>query len=394
MNGDARSFSLTASAVRVLFCGLVVGPALHVAAQTAQPVTPTEWRKLDTVPYKGKQDDIFFASEKVGWYGNGKGKLYKTVDGGEHWDLQWDEPGTFIRALGFVDERVGILGNVGTDYFPPVTDETPLYRTVDGGDTWNPVVIKGPQPKGICAIDVFRKPFINHGVLGYRTTIRAGGRVGGPAFLLRSDDEGLTWTSQDLSSVTGMILDVKFVSDKVGFIAGGTLGDVDKSHALVLRTGDGGKTWQRVYESAHQWQITWKLSFPTEQVGYATIQDYDPDESNKTRVVAKTTDGGLHWTELPVAEDHGLTEFGIGFLDAQRGWLGGMNKDYETFDGGKTWSPVDFGSKVNKIRIMKSGSSARVYAIGSSVYTRTVGVAAAEEKEQVSHDLKSQGLKE
>lgn len=365
-----RSFRLIAGAL-VLVLVLISAAAMYAPAQTAPTHESPEWRKLETVPYKGKQDDIFFVSDKVGWYGNGQGLLYKTEDGGEHWDLQWNEPGTFIRALGFVDEHIGILGNVGTDYFPGVTDETPLYRTADGGETWNTVSISGPQPKGICAIDVFRKPFINHGVLGYKTTIRAGGRVGGPAYLLRSDDEGLTWTSQDLSALTAMILDVKFVSEKVGFIAGATDADVEKSHALVLRTGDGGKSWQRVYESSRLWEITWKVAFPNEKVGYSTVQSYDENAANKVRFVAKTTDGGLHWTEVPVAEDHGLTEFGIAFLNPLHGWVGGAKMDYETLDGGKSWSPVDFGRYVNKIRIVRSGAGTHVYAIGSSVYVRS-----------------------
>ena len=331
----------------------------------------SEWRKLETVPFKGKQDDIFFVSDKTGWYGNGDGILYKTEDGGEHWDLHWRKPGTFIRALGFVDEHVGVLGNVGVDYFPGVKDETPLYRTTDGGETWNSVSIRGPKPKGICAIDVFRKPFINHGVLSNRTTMRAGGRVGGPAYLLRSDDEGLTWTSQDMSTFTAMILDVKFVSERVGFIAGATDVDVEKAHALVLRTGDGGKSWQTVYEGSRPWEITWKLAFPTEQVGYVTVQNYDQDASNKKRVVVKTSDGGLHWAEVSVAEDHELTEFGIAFLNPLHGWLGGAKQDYETVDGGKTWTPIDFGKYVNKIRIVRAGGATHVYAIGSSVYVRS-----------------------
>ncbi|MFZ1564721.1 hypothetical protein, partial [Sphingorhabdus sp.] len=41
---------------------------------------PQGWRKLPTVPYKGKQDDISFVDVEHGWYGNGEGKLYRTTD--------------------------------------------------------------------------------------------------------------------------------------------------------------------------------------------------------------------------------------------------------------------------------------------------------------------------
>ncbi len=357
---------------RCLFLGLILSTVVTLRAQSPPPTADAGWRKLDTVPFKGKQDDIFFASEKVGWYGNGEGKLYRTVDGGEHWAKQWDQPGTFIRALGFIDEQTGILGNVGTDYFPGVTDQTPLYRTTDGGTTWTPAKINGPLPKGICAIDVCRRPFVDHGVLGYHTTVRAGGRVGGPAFLLRSDDSGATWNSEDLSALTAMILDVKFLSDEVGFLAGASSADVEKSHAVVLRTGDGGKTWQKVYESNRPWEITWKLAFPSDEVGYVTVQNYDPAETNAARFVAKTTDGGLHWSEVPVALDHTLQEFGVAFLDPQHGWLGASPHGYETADGGKTWQAVDFGRAVNKIRIVPGAAGKRLFAVGSSVYALDV----------------------
>jgi hypothetical protein len=158
---------------------LAMAPAAQ--AQQTQTTGPA-WVKQTTVPFRGKQDDIFFVTPMIGWYGNGQGLLYHTINGGQTWAEIWKKPGTFVRALGFVDEKVGFLGNVGTDYFPGVTDEHPLYKTTDSGVTWTPVTaINGPTVKGICAIDVLKVAYINHGVLDYKTTIRVAGRVGGPA---------------------------------------------------------------------------------------------------------------------------------------------------------------------------------------------------------------------
>lgn len=39
-----------------------------------------QWTKLETEEYRGKQDDIFFINEQIGWYVNGAGKIFKTVD--------------------------------------------------------------------------------------------------------------------------------------------------------------------------------------------------------------------------------------------------------------------------------------------------------------------------
>lgn len=330
------------------------------------------WRKLDTVAYKGKQDDIFFVDQAHGWYGNGEGKLYKTSDGGLTWSKQWEQPGTFIRALGFVSEKVGLLGNVGTDYFPGVTDDTPLYRTDDGGNTWKPVTFSGARPKGICAIDVLHTAFINHGSLGDKVTVRAGGRVGGPAYLMTSRDGGTTWSSEDLSGHTAMILDIKFINERVGFIAGASDVDVEKAHALILRTDDGGRSWQKAYEGSRTWELTWKISFPTRDTGYVTIQSYDEASSNTARFVAKTVDGGRHWTEMLVDHDRGLQEFGIAFVDARHGWLGARKHGYETVDGGRSWTAAEMGAAVNKIRIVPGTSGTTLYAIGSSIYKTTL----------------------
>src|SRR5690348_5270557 len=84
------------------------------ATQAQTPPPASTWRQLPTEAFHGKQDDIFFVSRRLGWYGNGAGKLYRSTDGGDTWTKIWDQPGTFIRALGFVDEANGFLGNVGT----------------------------------------------------------------------------------------------------------------------------------------------------------------------------------------------------------------------------------------------------------------------------------------
>jgi photosystem II stability/assembly factor-like uncharacterized protein len=108
-------------------------------AMTDVKSTFLAWRKLETEPYRGKQDDIYFVNENVGWYVNGAGKIFRTQDGGTTWQLQLDQPGTFFRCVAFIDDQRGFAGNIGPGYFPGVTDDAPLYETVDGGETWKAV---------------------------------------------------------------------------------------------------------------------------------------------------------------------------------------------------------------------------------------------------------------
>jgi photosystem II stability/assembly factor-like uncharacterized protein len=341
-------------------------PAAEVLAETG-----ATWQPLATIAFPGKQDDIAFVDAERGWYVNGGGFIYATTDGGATWTEQLHQPGTFFRAVGFVDAERGFAANVGTDYFPNVSDTTPLYQTADGGATWKAVeAIEGPAVKGICAVDVLESKFIDHGVLADRVTIRAAGRVGGPAMMATSRDGGATWTSEDLSAQAGMILDVKFLDERTGFLCASSDANVEVSHARILKTTDGGTSWRVVYESKRPYELTWKCSFPTEKVGYASIQSYDPAPAASQRYVAKTVDGGETWTELPLVDDPKVREFGIGFADPDTGWVGVVDGGYQTTDGGKTWTHVPMGRAVNKIRVVPAPERGGFvgYAIGVDVF--------------------------
>ena len=327
------------------------------------------WKQLDTAPYPGKQDDISFINENMGWYVNGYGRIYHTTDGGVTWKKQFEQEGTFFRTITFLDENIGFAGTVGTDYFPNVTDSIPLYGTQDGGKTWTPVAYQGPYVKGLCGMDVVKEPFINHGVLDTRYHLFAVGRVGGPANMLASHDGGKTWIATPLNDRTSMLLDIKMLNKQEGIACGASSEDVTQSHALILRTTDGGQTWQKVYESDRPYEITWKAAFPTPEVRYVTIQSYNPDSTINQQRIAKTTDGGRTWAEIALVKDHTAREFGIGFIDEQQGFVGTMSSGFETKDGGETWQKVNLGRACNKIKMYQNeAGEVYGYAIGVDVF--------------------------
>jgi photosystem II stability/assembly factor-like uncharacterized protein/dienelactone hydrolase len=326
------------------------------------------WKKLNTERYPGKQDDITFINENEGWYVNGYGSIYHTKNSGETWEKQLEKKGTFFRCIAFVDSLRGFAGTVGTDYFPDVTDTIPLYGTIDGGKTWNPVSYAGPYVKGLCAMDIVKEQYINHGKSDYKIHIYGVGRVGSPANMMVSHDGGLNWTSNSMNKDCKMLFDIKMFDKNNGIVCAASDEDMEKSNALILKTSDGGKTWKKVYQSNRPFEGTWKASFPTKEVGYVTIQSYNPDPNVKQQRIAKTTDGGETWNEINLVEDAGAREFGIGFIDENHGFVGTMNSGYETKDGGKTWTKVNLGMACNKIRIYKDANrKVYGYAIGVDV---------------------------
>lgn len=318
------------------------------------------WTKLTAAPSNGgKQDGIFFINKDTGWVVNGSGKIYKTLNGGTSWIQQKSAPGTYFRCVAFANDQIGFAGNIGTNYFPGVTDTEPLYKTVDGGNSWVPVTssISGTVPLGICAIYV---------VSTNTNVIYAGGRVGGPATFLKSTDGGNTWTGIDLTAQCNGIQDVYFHSADTGYVFAASDADITAANAVILRTTDGGTTWTKVFNSTRTSENIWKAWFPSRKVGYAAIQSYDAGTTQ--RYIAKTTDGGLTWTEKNLV-NNGTREFGIGFINDSVGWVGGETSGYQTVDGGNTWKPVTLGNYANKFSILRGlNGTYTCYAVGQNVY--------------------------
>jgi photosystem II stability/assembly factor-like uncharacterized protein len=342
---------------------LALMPLAATANQEIEAAPATHsWHTLATEAYPKKRDDLVFVDARTALYGTGKGNLYRTVDGGHSWQLVWSHPGTFIRSLAFVDAKHGFLGNLGAG-LASVTDSVPLYETKDGGLTWQAARV--PSVPGICSIDVLKSRSIHEGDVTDRFYIHAAGRADGPAKLLRSENGGETWTLIDLADRAGMILDVKFIDPNVGFVFAATSGDVAQSNALILKTNDGGRTWREVYRSKRLNEITWKASFANNRIGYVTLQNND--QANVQQRVAKTIDGGEHWFEVALVADQNAQEFGIGFVSPERGWVGTAAGGFETSNGGHTWIPSTLAKSANRIRVRAADGTPMVYAIGSEV---------------------------
>ena len=154
-----------------------------------------------------------------------------------------------------------------------------------------------------------------------------------------------------------------------GFVCASIGEDLDKSHACILHTTNGGETWEKVYESKRPYENSWKLFFPSKRIGYATIQSYNPDTTAVEQHYIKSENGGKKWKELVLCNDYKARSFGVGFIDEQNGFIGTMNSGHHTTDGGKSWQKIDLGKACNKIRIIKQPNGKVFgYAIGINVY--------------------------
>jgi photosystem II stability/assembly factor-like uncharacterized protein len=314
-----------------------------------------QWITTSAPIVSWRYDDVYFTNPDLGWavrFSSGSdGTILKTIDGGASWQsMPGASPGAKYRDVGFLDSLNGFIGTLSSGYDPQ--DTVIMYQTSDGGTTWNSVTnFPGPRPAGICGMFVVND-----------STLYAGGRYYGPAGFYKTTDKGINWSYMNLNAVAGGIVDLHFFNKDTGIAVGGSLPNYLSGKGRILRTVDGGNTWTVVHTSTHTQEICWKVSFPSPNIGYVSLQSF---RSGGAQYFLKTTDGGLTWTDLPFLSGGSYNVQGIGFINDTTGWIGGDPFNYKTMNGGLTWTLDNFGNRVNRFRIF---GDTLVYAAGSGIY--------------------------
>jgi photosystem II stability/assembly factor-like uncharacterized protein len=332
-----------------------------LAPSWADKVTAATWTALSNGPHVSggqKQDDLYPLSATTAFAVSGPAStVYKTVDGGMTWTTAFQNTGTYFRSVLFTDDLHGFVSNLGPLAMSPITDTNVMYETKDAGSTWNPVTaITGTMPTGIC----------NQTKIDAQHLI-AVGRVTGPSYLLSSSDGGASWTSHDLNTQLAMLIDAHFTTPMDGIVVGGSAGM--PMVCTILHTSDGGQSWSTVFTSQVADSLCWKISFPSEKIGYVSVQETDTGPPT----FAKTTDGGMTWTELPLPGTDFYKAIGIGFITDDIGWVSsedGSQPTYRTLDGGMTWTEdAALMSPINRFRFVDHQVA---YAIGGKVWKLNV----------------------
>lgn len=281
----------------------------------------------------------------VGWAVGMRGRIYYTTDFGATFTLR-----TLLRDdsqpvdIGFPDPSHGWAAGYLN-----------LIRTTDAGSTWARVTLPSPPnfsgnlraaafPDAdtlVVATGNWPTAYINYllssrdagqtwssfAIPGNRPIndirfaggARRGVAVGDGGTILRTTDGGLTWQAA-ASGTTTTLSEVIWQDAQTLYALGG----------VVLKSTDGGASWQQVAGLFPPG--TKQALFPTPQLGFVRTNTE----------IHRTTNGGASWqvvaSSLSVLSNAPPDKKKFSFASPQYGWY----NDYATQDSGRTWTLLPF----------------------------------------------------
>jgi hypothetical protein len=161
MSGRINDLEKHPSNARILYAGTAGGGVWKSidGGATFSPIFDDHAQSIGVVTLDpNNPDDILWVGTGETWTRNsvsiGDG-LYKTTDGGANWKKMGFENSERIASIVINPENsdeiyVGVLGALWSD-----SEERGVYKTTDGGKTWNKVLYVGPSTG---AADVIMDP--------------------------------------------------------------------------------------------------------------------------------------------------------------------------------------------------------------------------------------------
>ena len=261
--------------------------------------------------------------------------VYKSLDGGKTWkNIGLHD----TRAIGKViinpnNPDIVFVAALGHPFGP--NTERGIFRTTDGGKTWDKVLYKDENTGGIdIAFDPHNPNILSAALWQARRTSWSLSSGGPGSGLYRSNDGGTTWKRLEEHGLP------KAPYGRIGIAVAA---NSDRVYALIeahnpdgglYRSDDGGETWDFVNPSHGLWQRPW----------YYMHIFADPRDENVVYIMDvetyKSTDGGhlFNRIRVPHGDNHGLW---IDPRDTRRMIAANDGGVTITLDGGKNWTRED-----------------------------------------------------
>ncbi len=310
-----------------------------------------DWREIGPASFGGRVDDIEAVADdpNIIFVGTASGGVFRSLNNGVTWDPVFDTDGTAMSigdiAIAPSDRNVVWVGTGEPNNRQTSTWGDGVYRSLDGGTTWQNMGLRETQSIGRIVIDPHNPSTV---------FVAAVGHLWGPneqRGLYRTKDAGKTWQKVlGVDDNTG-VTDVAIASDgrtliaatyerrrrAWGFVGGG-------AGSGLWRSLDGGDTWKRLTKglpTGSTGRIGIDIARSDENIVYAVIENHDGG-------VFRSADRGSTWTrQNPVSQRPSyFSQIRVDPKNPNRVWFIAMDM-YLSIDGGKTFTTDSVAAKTH-----------------------------------------------
>jgi photosystem II stability/assembly factor-like uncharacterized protein len=321
--------------------------ALPASSSAAVSAGGTGWLWANPLPQGGDLDAVSFVGAR-GVAAGADGTVLRTDDAGSSWSAAVSRTDADLTEVAMPDANTVYVGGGCV-----------LRRSADGGATFQRVAFAARESRCKAKLAQIAFPTATTGyvILTDGSVLRTAN--GGRSFARRAHLGVGSSVAQEGAS------DAVFTTENTGLVSTGLYGPV------FLRTEDGGQSWSGITPVDGTGSPTIarvrSLRFLTPLLGYA-VSDSAPSPTMSP--MAKTEDGGLTWTVLPLAGASGVPRT-IDCGDANACVILGSENTSSTFASRLTWTAD--GGLTGTTFTPTVGLSDAVFASA----TRVVGVGAS-----------------
>lgn len=310
-----------------------------------------KWREIGPASFGGRIDDIEAVADNpnIIFIGTASGGIFKSVNNGVTWEPVFDEEGTAFSigdiAIAPSDSNIIWAGTGEPNNRQSSSWGNGVYKSVDGGEVWKHIGLNETHHIGRIVIHP-KNPNIVY--------VAALGHLWGPnpeRGLYRTKDGGKTWENVLFINEDTGIVDIAIEGNgrilyaaayqrrrrACGFVGGGP-------YSGLYRSLDGGDTWEelsRRLPEGDTGRIGIDISKSHPNIVYAIIE-------NKHGGVFKSEDRGKSWVRMNKLNPRPMyySQIRIDPLNPHKVWVLGTEL-HVSLDDGKTFTSKGTGNRIH-----------------------------------------------